>query len=344
MEELTERQKSILRLIVQEYVHTATPVPSEAITGRYRLGVSPATVRNEMASLEEKVYISHPHTSAGRMPTDKGYRYFVESLMGEAELPLAERLTIQHQFHQIELEQEEWLRLAAAVLSQAVHNAAVITTPLAAQARFKHLELISVQDLMALLVLVLQEGTIKQQMLTLSEPMSQEGLSLVANKLNATCAGLSREQIAAKDGELTPLERQVLNIVLHIMRQLDERTSSEVYHNGLAYALEQPEFQQAGKARQVLEVLEQRSLLATALGQLLLSRPDQPGVQVFIGQENPWDELRDYSLVLAPYGLLDEMSGVLGVLGPTRLPYWRAISSVRYMAAILSTLLGEMYG
>jgi heat-inducible transcriptional repressor len=344
MEELTERQKSILRIIVQEYVRTATPVPSEAIPSRYRLGVSPATVRNEMAVLEEKGYISHPHTSAGRVPTDKGYRYFVESLMGEAELPIAERLKIQHQFHQIELEQEEWLHLAAAVLAQAVHNAAVITPPLAAQARFKHLELIAVHDLLALLVLVLQDGTIKQQMLTLSEPMPQEELSPLANKLNASCAGLSREQIAAQDGELTPLERQVTTIILHLMRQLDEKTSSEVYHNGLAYALEQPEFQQAGKAQQVLEVLEQRSLLATVLGQLLLSRPGEPGVQVFIGQENPWDELRDYSLVLAPYGLLDEMSGVLGVLGPTRLPYWRAISSVRYMAVILSTLLGEMYG
>jgi len=343
-EDLSERQRIILKLIIKEYIKTAQPVSSEVIARNEALSVSSATVRNEMSTLEERGFISHPHTSAGRIPTDLGYRYFVEYLVDqeqeESALSVVERRTIEHQFHQVEMAQSEWMRLAAAVLAQAVQSTAVITPPRATHARLKHLELISVQDRLALLIVVFHEGTIRQQMMPLDEVKNQEELSALAHRLASRYAGLTQDQIAAHSAVLTGFSAQVHDLLLHLMRQQDELNASEVYHNGLIYMLEQPEFDSRERAYRLLELLEQRSLLCNILPQAL----DRDGVQIFIGSENPWTELREYSLILSRYGISDEMLGVLGVLGPTRFPYARAISSVRHMARVLSALIQDIYG
>src|SRR3990172_1175919 len=155
---LTERRAPLLSLIIREYVDSATPVGSDTMVRRYELPFSSATIRNEMARLEDDGYITHPHTSAGRVPSDKGYRYYVEALMAEEALPWQEQETMRHQFHQSRGVLEEWLRLAAAVLAQAVHNIAVVTTPRAPASRLRHIELVGLQEFMVLFVLVLQEA------------------------------------------------------------------------------------------------------------------------------------------------------------------------------------------
>ncbi|MBI4759271.1 MAG: heat-inducible transcription repressor HrcA [Chloroflexi bacterium] len=340
MEPLTERQRALLKIIVGDYISSAMPVASELVAGKYTLKVSPATIRNEMAALEELGLVTHPHTSAGRVPTDKGYRYYVESLMEEAELPQVERLMIQHQFHQVELELDQWLRLAMAILAHSVQSAALITPPVAARSRVRHFELISVQEDLALMVLVLQGGTVKEQMLSFDRPLAQGELSAIANRLNSLFQEATAEQIQGKLNQLGGLERQVAEVLVKIVRQLDELGHQEVYHNGLINVLSQPEFSQVDRARQILELLEQRSFLSAVMPQVLMSE----GVQVIIGAENPWEKLRQFSMVLSRYGVKGEAAGVLGVLGPTRLPYWRAISTVRFMAQLMSGLLGELYG
>jgi heat-inducible transcriptional repressor len=143
--ELTQRSQTVLRLVVREHIRTAAPVSSKAISERYGLGVSPATIRNDMADLEEKGYLTHPHTSAGRVPTEKGYRYFVEKLMGESQLSPDERRTISHQFHQARLELDQWMRLSAAVLAHNAQSASLVTAPKSSRCRVKHLELVSVR-------------------------------------------------------------------------------------------------------------------------------------------------------------------------------------------------------
>jgi len=198
MDDLTARQQAILGLVVKEHVSTALPVSSKAIVEAYGLGISPATVRNEMACLEESGYLTHPHTSAGRVPTDKGYRYFVERLLGETELPLAERRMIRHQFHQVRPEMDQWLRLSASVLAQAAQSLAWITAPSTPQCLFKHLELISIRDALTLVVLVLQGGTVKQRMLTLAQALSQEELSRIAAHLNEFFSGLTSDGVVAQ--------------------------------------------------------------------------------------------------------------------------------------------------
>src|SRR3990170_5601380 len=187
---LTERRSALLNTIVEEYVDTALPVGSQYIVRKHRMPVSPATVRLEMARLEEDGYITHPHTSAGRVPSDKGYRYYVEALMAEEAVPWQEQETIRHQFHQAGGAVEEWLRLAAAVLAQAVHNIAVVTTPRAPASRLRHIELVSLQEFVALLVLVLQEARVLQRVLAAGESQSQDELTATGHRLTDLFEGL----------------------------------------------------------------------------------------------------------------------------------------------------------
>ena len=340
MEELTDRRQAVLGLVVRQYIATATPVGSKTIVEQYGLGVSSATIRSEMAYLEEQGYLTHPHTSAGRVPTEKGYRYFVERLMGEAELPLAEQRTIRHQFHQARLDLEQWMRLAAAVLARAAHSTSLVAAPTFAQCRFKHLELIGAHSSRLMLVLVLRGGMVKQQMLTLTHPVTQEELNQVANRLNALFTSLSADQIVASSYQWMPLEEQIADLVIEIMGEAEARSSGEIYRDGLLNIFRQPEFGEIEHVQQIIRVLEEQSLLEAILAEVLNST----GVQVIIGGEGRWDELSECSVVLAPYGEAGRAVGALGVLGPMRMRYGRAISTVRYVADLLSDLIYDLYG
>ncbi|MGB9724174.1 MAG: heat-inducible transcriptional repressor HrcA [Chloroflexia bacterium] len=338
---LTARRELILKLVIQEYVRTALPVASETLVQNYALGVSSATVRNDLAALEELGLLYHPHTSAGRVPTDQGYRYFVEHLMEWHPLPAEEQRMVRHQFYQVRTDVEEWVRLAASALARLSRSAAVVTPARSFRSRFKHLELLSVHDTRVLLVLIFQDGTIRQHMLTLSEAVSQEELSRMAGRMNACLAGLDASEVAGQVGEeWSVLERQILNLVVSTMQQLDRWEWEEVVRDGALETLEQPEFASADQARRFLEILEQGRFLLEMLAQAL----QRSGIQVIIGGESQREEMRDYSLILSRYGLAGRQEGVLGVLGPTRMPYPRSISAVRFIARTLSELLAELHG
>lgn len=340
MEELTDRRQAVLGLVVRQYIATAIPVGSKTIVEQYGLGISSATIRNEMAYLEEQGYLTHPHTSAGRVPTEKGYRFFVERLMGEAELPLSEQRTIRHQFHQARLDLEQWMRLAAAVLARTAHSTSLVAAPTVAQCRFKHLELIAAHGSRILLVLVLRGGIVKQRMLTLIQPRAQEELNQVAHRLKDLFIGLSADYIAASSYRLTPLEEQITNLVIEMMEEAEVRSSGEIYRDGLMHIFRQPEFSEIEHVWPIIKVLEEQSLLEAILAEVLNSR----GVQVIIGGEGRWDELSECTVVLAPYGEAGRAVGALGVLGPLRMRYGRAISTVRYVADLLSDLIYDLYG
>lgn len=337
---LTERRAKLLSLIISEYVDSAQPVGSEAVVRRHRLGVSSATVRNEMARLEEEGYISHPHTSAGRVPSDKGYRYYVEALMTERDLPWETKQTIRHQFHQAGREEDEWIQLSAAVLARAVENAAVVTMPRTKESRLRRLELISIQENAALLVMVLQQARIKQQILIFPEPVEQEQLTVIANHLNDAFAGLTSREISRSSTQLTQLEWHVANAVREIMAAADQGFD-HAYLEGVRNVLQKPEFASGEKVMNLLEVLEQRNLPRF----MRLPEVAADGVTVMIGSENEDDAMRDYSVVISPYG--DPGSGVGGamaVVGPTRMHYPETISTVRYVAGLMSEMLAVFYG
>jgi heat-inducible transcriptional repressor len=336
---LLPRTEVILKSIVGEYITKATPVPSEVIARDYELGISPATIRNEMAYLEQEGYIFRPHPSAGSIPSDKGYRYYVESLKGVV-LPLAERCLISHLFHQVERELEEWLSLSVALIARLVQNVAVVTMPKPVDCQFKYVELVSLRELLALVVLVLRGARVKQQLITFDHSISQWGLTSIANKLNAVYPGLTSSQILAKAIELSPSERQVTDCLVKIMQAEDELEYEKPYLDGLHFMLNQPEFAYSHRMLALMELVEHRNLLRTIVPRGLVSH----GVQVIIGRENKAEVIHNYSVVISRYGLSREAVGTIGVVGPTRMPYDRVISIVDYISSVLSNLVDELYG
>src|SRR3989304_1654585 len=186
---ITERRSALLNLIVEEYVDTALPLGSQYIVRKHAMPVSPATVRLEMARLEDEGYITQPPPSAGRVPSDKGYRYYVESLMAEETLPREERETIRHQFHQAERAMEQWFQLAAGGLAPSVSNFAVVPSPLSKETRLRHVQLVPLQETSALVVVVLNEARVRQQVMSFREPLSPQELALVVGRLDHRYGG-----------------------------------------------------------------------------------------------------------------------------------------------------------
>ncbi len=343
MQRLTARQEQLLRLIIHEYVSARKAVGSKALVEGYALPFSSATIRNEMVELERAGLIDHPHTSAGRVPTDRGYRYYVEHLIGDPRLAPSEQMMISHQFRQVEAQLEGWMQLAVTLLARNTGNVSLVTAPRArAQtARVKHFELIGIQDQVVLLVLVTQESGVKQSFLHWHEAVLQPDLRQLSDRLNARCAGLGAAEIdALADGE-AGLGLLVAEQIAERLRELDNATSLDVQHAGLEHALLQPEFAGGQAAGQIVELLRGGGFLSALLPQVQPDSPDE--VQVFIGSENSANELQQYGIVVATYGVRREVIGLVGVIGPRRMPYERSIGSVRHMAGLMSDLVGRFY-
>ena len=336
---LSERQRIILRLVVREYVATGRPVGSQTLVTSSGLGVSPATIRNEMAALEEMGYLEHLHTSGGRVPTDRGYRYFVAHLMGPVELPSSEQLTILHQFRQVELQLEQWIELAAATLARAAGNVSVVSTPVPQTAKLRHVELVALQPRLGLVIIVTTDGAVRQVMVHWPEDADQETLSPLADALASSLRGLAPDDVAARAAGASGLARTALDQIAAALRGIAAAGGAPIRHSGLEHVFNQPEFSDAGEAQELLALLGGGSFLSAMLPRL----EEGPGVHVFIGQENPADELRRLGIVVSTYGVDGEVVGLLGVVGPTRMAYDRSISSVRYMARIMSDLMAELH-
>lgn len=340
MLELTERQRAILLLLIRDYIETAQPVGSKRMVERFRLGLSPATVRNEMSALTEMGYLRQPHTSAGRVPTDDGYRLFVAHMMQKAELPEPVQNAISREFYQASPDVDQWMTLAASILARQSQGVSLVTAPHAENIRFKHMELISTQGRQVLMVLVLEGGEVKQQVLTLAEPVSQTRLTQVAARLNASLAGLSMDAIAALASRADALEQDVITLLLQDMKRTSESVSGEIYTDGFTNVLSEPEFAESDEARWAMRLFEERSTLQELLARASVNS-HVGALQVLIGGSSGWEELRQCSMVVARYGVPGLTTGTLGVLGPMRMSYARTIPAVRYVAGLLSNLLNE---
>jgi heat-inducible transcriptional repressor len=335
---LSTRSGQILNYIVRQYIAGAVPVPSQAVADKANLQVSPATIRNEMAQLEREGYLIRPHTSAGCIPSDKGYRYYVEA-MDKITLPREEQYLISHTFHQVEKEVEAWVSLTASLLASLTHNVALVSLPKATDCKLKHLELIAVQDTRALMVIVLEGAVVKQQLVTFDEAVTQEDLAIISNKLNKIYGGLSRNEITKSKEELTETEKKATAFLVEMMKMEDSKEYQEPYLEGWHFMLEQPEFAHSDQMRELMELVERRNLLKV----ILPTKLSQPGVQVIIGKENQNAAIQNCSVVICRYGLPEEMSGTLAVVGPTRMPYSHTIPTVYYLSSVLSQLVGSLY-
>jgi len=338
---LDPRSESILRAVIEEYVATAVPVASQTLVDRYGVGVSSATVRNILADLEGAGLLTHPHTSAGRIPTDAGYRYFVESIADSSRLSAVEQLMIRHQFGQVQHASEQWFRLAATTLAAANRSAGLATPAKPRAAHVRRIDLVSISERLASLIIVFREGAVRQVLVTLAETAEQEALTRVAVILDGLMSGRTSgdaERALARiesDGPIGTLVRRVGERVIAAIRDYDATVIEEVFSDGLLHVMEAPEFERSDKLRRVFAALENRAYL----GELLDRVAGTPTVQVFIGAENAPEEMRDVSLVLAPYGEPGRAIGVVGVLGPTRMAYSQAIGTVRFVSNLMNELV-----
>jgi heat-inducible transcriptional repressor len=347
------RSQAILRAVIEEYVGSAVPVSSQSLVERYRLGVSSATVRNILAELELAGLLTHPHTSAGRIPTDAGYRYYVEAMADGAALAPVEQLMIRHQFGQVEYASEHWFRLAATTLATVTRAAGLATPAKPRAAHLRRIDLVAINDRLASLILVFREGAIKQALVNLEEntedavgeSADQDRLTQVAAILNEGLTGLTASGVSAavdKIDATSPtgqLARRIGDRVLRALREYDAEAVEEVFSDGLLNVMQAPEFAQSDKLRRVFSALENRSYL----GELIASLSQGDDVRVFIGHENVPEEMRDVSLVLAPYGRRGRAIGVVGVLGPTRMSYPQAIGTVRFVSGLMNELVDHLY-
>ncbi|MSP78217.1 MAG: heat-inducible transcription repressor HrcA [Dehalococcoidia bacterium] len=339
LDSLSDRKRQILRAVVGDYVSTAVPVSSDVIARKFPLRVSSATVRNEMAELEDEGYIRRPHISAGGVPSDRGYRYYVEYLTDSGELPESLKRQVLQEFRAVDRDPEAWLQLSAQVLARLAQNLVVVTYPHSRETRVQHIDIAYLQDLLGLLVLVLQQPHVRKEIVPLPMPVTREDMQHASNKLSALYSGLTSREIQAKPVELTPLEAQILAQVLDMMRQ-EEGSLYEGLIEGLQHLLTQPELTDQQRLADLANLLDSKRIHQVVTS----ARPDDAKPRVLIGTENSEENLKSFSLILGRYGRPGEATGTIGIVGPTRLDYERSVASIRYLSQLLGTLLEGVHG
>ena len=332
---LSDRAKTVLNILVDQYVNTAAPVASEDIARLSSTKVSSATVRSTMSELTEEGYISRPHVSAGAVPSDRGYRCYVESLKELPELPSGLRQHVDQRLGQAKPQVDAWSQQCASILSRITANLAIVTVPRAAPPRLKHIHLVYIQEFLALLVIVLQEARLLRRLLPMEESVDQDLLDRAANKLNGHLGGLSHGEIESNHIELTPLEERVKQNSVALLQDAESNGSPEHHVDGLRLLLKQPEFSQGGRAEELVEMLEEKVLLVSVLSEA----PEDGDLAVYIGGENQEQALRPFSVILCQYGIPSRVNGTICVVGPTRMGYAQAISGVRYLSSFMSQLV-----
>jgi heat-inducible transcriptional repressor len=335
--DLTRRQRDILRMVVFEYVQSGRAVGSRTIVERYGVPLSSATIRNEMAALEELGLLQVLHTSGGRVPTDAGYRYYVHNLMGAVELPAGDQIMIRHQFQQAADHLDGWVELAATVLASTSGNVSMVTAPRTAIPRLRHFELIQLQPTVALIVLVTFDSSVRQSMLHFAEETNQATLSALADQLVGEIRGSGAEDVEQRMVGTAGIRRSVLGHIAEILRGFESAEQIQIRHSGLEHMVGQPDV--ADPDLQLMMGLLSTGGLMSALLPQIAATGD---VQIFIGGDDLPSGLQRFGVVLSPYGVEDAMTGVLGVLGPTRMSYWRTVSTVRYMARLMSDLMADL--
>ena len=323
--ELDERKAAILRAVVEEYVETAQPVGSQTIARASRLGVSSATVRNEMTVLERDGYLAQPHTSAGRVPTDRGYRFFVDHFTETGDLPVPQRRAVSDFFASAHRALEELLHETSGLLARVSRHAAVVVGPQTDAAQVRNVQLVLLQPQVVLVVLVLSNGVVEKEVLALSADVSDANLvaatAALDERLRGVTWGTFPELPVTGDPEVDALVSAARD---SLVQRAHGETNEPVYVGGASrLAAEQSAFSTNERAARLLEMLEHQVVVVSLIRELI-----DNGLTVSIGSENSLDDLSDCSIVLAPYEVDGHAAGVVGVLGPTRMDYRHALAAV----------------
>jgi len=338
-EHLTERSRQILEAIIEDYIITAEPVGSRTITRRHGLSLSPATVRNVMSDLEEMGFLVSPHTSAGRVPTDKAYRFYVDSLVGHNKIAREEREEIRKRCSLTGKDVGEVLKETSRMLSSVSHYMGIVMGPRFTANVFRHIEFVKLSGQRILAILVSQSGSVQNKIIETDEELQAADLTRMANYLNDILKGLTIAQVKNRILEEMQEEKiqydALLARALELSRQTLEETDAEVFIEGQANILEQPEFADVAKMKEIIRAFEEKGQLLALLERCMSAE----GVQIFIGSESHLNRMSGMSLVTATYVTGKNTLGILGVIGPTRMGYAKIIPIVDYTAKQVSRLL-----
>ncbi len=338
---LTERATNILNLIVDDYISRGAPISSHTLARTHALGVSSATIRNEVAGLEQDGYITRPHTSAGSIPSDKGYRAYVEAVgAGTRRAPLSARRSMRDRFVEVERDIDEWTEVAAAILSGLVDSVAIVTFPRAPESRVRQVRLVRLQDLLTLLIVVLNQAKLRRHLIPLDEPLDDGVLEGSANRVTEFVRGRTWDQIDPDGAELSPLEEELVDATAAILREEDRADRADHYMDGLRNLFAQQEFADKETLTGFVGGVEDGSLAQAILDQA----PDSAVVKVVIGRENRDDLLQPMGVVMSGYGVPGRMAGVIAAVGPVRMHYKKAIANVDLMADVMGELVGGVSG
>lgn len=340
---MDDRKRQVLLAIIQDYILTAEPVGSRTISKKYHIGVSPATIRNEMADLEEMGYIEQPHTSAGRIPSDIGYRYYVDFLMEKIKLSNEEEGLIRQFYDRKIAELEGVIRASGELVSKLTSYAAITLGPQFDSSTIKHIDITNIGGERVLLVVVTDTGLVEHRLLDMPGYISQEDLDMVSNVLKERLGGLPLKETGTKIFDEICREVEVkkpflLDIFQFVEEVLQGGAGSNVYLEGTLNILKHPEFKNIEKVQSLLSLLQQKQLVKD-----LISQPVPEGLTVKIGGENDYKGIQDCSLITATYSLDDQIIGAIGVLGPTRMEYSKAFSIVDCITEVLSEVVAKYY-
>ena len=336
---MENRKQAILRAVVHEFTTSAVPVGSQALHSRYFVNLSSATIRSELAELADLGYLTQPHTSAGRVPTDSGYRYFVDFLMELEPIPDRVKAFIQDELRKAPTDVEGLVEKAAMTVAAVTQNASVASTPQGSSARIKHLDLVSLEPTEVLLILLLEGNLLRQQVVNTTKPATQALLTKLAARLNQSVSGRASDE-ARRFYEDAPLglEKELMGRVITVLDLYEKGSESLVVHDGVRNLLRQPEFAESSRLHQVLEVLEETRYLTVLLRQLI----GDSELQIVIGSENASSGLQGCAVVLTTYGPTARLKGVLGVIGPTRMAYSQTVARLQAVARGTSDRMAEL--
>lgn len=341
-DELNEREKNILRYIIQQFILTASPVGSRYITKQYDIGLSPASVRNIMSDLENSGLIDHPHTSAGRIPTDKGYRFYVDSLMDIQKLKMTELGIINKGFEVNIAETDDLLQLTTGLLSSITKQLACVTYPKLDSAVLEKIQIVSLSSTRILVVLSIKSGLVKTITLEIASDIKSSQFNSVQRLLNERLNGLTFNEIRSTFTErfkdIKENQKPVIRIFVDSLDKIfkDIKQNNKLLLTGAKNIIKRPEFEDPQNFQSIIELIENKDIIIHILEKSEESVNDK--VFISIGSENEFKELAEYSFISKEYGLGD-VSGNLGIIGPKRMEYSKVVAIVDYMAKMLSNML-----
>jgi heat-inducible transcriptional repressor len=340
---LDERRALVLRAIVSHYVSTGEPVGSKTLVERFKIPVSAATVRNDMGALEETGYIYQPHTSAGRIPTDAGYRHFVDTYSSDARLPESDARRVRQFFGEPRWELEDSLRQTASLLSKLTDHAAVIFAPVLERSTVRKIELVRLTGDRAMVIVVTDTGRVENHVVHIPESVDEVQLSLATEMLNKIGTGVVIENVASEIRaalDRFPLElRPAVEPVVHVLaEEITDAEGERVFLEGASTIVDEAKFADLETVRGVISALEHRRLLLEVMAEALSSG----SVSVRIGSENSVAEMQRCTVITAPYGVEGSLLGSLGIVGPTRMDYARTIGAVYEVSSQLGRMLTDL--